>query len=63
MNFNQVADSPCVLHTCACSPNRYITPVVTRVANLVLELPENAAGAAHMQRAGLQRICQILAVH
>lgn len=28
----------------SCSPNRYITPVVTRVANLLLQLPEDAAG-------------------
>jgi hypothetical protein len=27
------------------SPNRYVTPVVTRVANLLLELPEDAPGA------------------
>jgi hypothetical protein len=43
----------CVLLVCACSPNRYIMPVVTRVANLVLELPEDAAG---VEASGLKRL-------
>ncbi|WIA35130.1 hypothetical protein OEZ86_003610 [Tetradesmus obliquus] len=30
-------------------PNRYITPVVTRVANLLLQLPEDAAGTVTLK--------------